>query len=257
MTVCQSRNVRHGGAPCELERIAALEEDHFWFLGRRRLIVDTLGDCLPAEARFLEIGCRTGSMATAIGARFPEMMIWASELDPDAIAVLGSTLPPEIRLVRMDARCIPFEDEFDAVGAFDVVEHIVEDETALAEIRRALRPGGAVVLTVPQHRWLWSALDEASGHARRYRRGELEAKLAEAGFRIVHSTSFVTLLLPLMFVSRRLGGRRLRSDGAGEFHPPPWLNRMLGRIMDIERRLIGAEVRLPFGGSRLVVARKD
>ncbi len=84
---------------------------------------------------------------------------------------------------------------------------------------------------------------------RRYRRGELEQKLAGAGFEVLHSTSFVALLSPFMLVSLRLG-----RDRDIEFHPPRRVNRLLGGIMDIERRLIGAGVRLWFGGSRLVVA---
>ena len=87
---------------------------------------------------------------------------------------------------------------------------------------------------------------------RRYRRGELGQKLAGTGFEILHSASFVALLLPFTLVSLCLG-----RDRDIEFHPPRWRNRLLGGIMDIERRLIGAGVRLPFADSRVVVARKS
>ena len=83
-----------------------------------------------------------------------------------------------------------------------MLEHIDEDEAALAAINRALRPGGGLIVTVPQHRWLWSETDRFSGHERRYTRRELRAKLAAAGFEPRLVTSFVSVLLPVMMASR-------------------------------------------------------
>lgn len=66
----------------------------------------------------------------------------------------------------MDARRIPFEGEFDVIGAFDVLEHIEEDERVLGQLNAALRSGGGIIATVPQHQWLWSEMDTVSGHRR-------------------------------------------------------------------------------------------
>jgi len=79
----------------------------------------------------------------------------------------------------------------------------------LAQVREALRDDGGVVITVPQHRFLWSAADEYAGHVRRYRRSELLARLAAAGFQPLLVTSFVSLLLPVMWAARARR-RRLR-----------------------------------------------
>ena len=102
----------------------------------------------------------------------------------------------------MDARCILFECEFDVVGTFDVLEHLVEDERALAQMFNAARPGGGLLVTVPQHRFLWSESDRFAMHQRRYSRTELRKKVESAGFQIERITSFNSLLLPLMILSR-------------------------------------------------------
>jgi hypothetical protein len=85
--------------------------------------------------------------------------------------------------------------------------HIVEDEVVLAEMHRACRHGGGIILTVRQHRWLWSGTDEVAHHVRRYQAGELRRKVEAAGFSLICSTSFMTLLLP-MLLAARLGPRR-------------------------------------------------
>jgi SAM-dependent methyltransferase len=164
-----------------------------------------------------------------------------------------------VTLVQMDARRIPAREEFDVTGAFNVDEHIREDEAVLAEIRAALKPAGGAIISVPQHPWLWSPADDAALHQRRYARGELEAKLERAGLRILHSTSFNTLLLPLMLASRtlmNLRARRTKPDALAEFNIALSLNRALSAVLRLEVELISAGMRWPLGGSRFVVAQR-
>jgi SAM-dependent methyltransferase len=159
--------------------------------------------------------------------------------------------------MQMDARAIPFQDEFDAVGAFDVLEHIEEDERTLAECRRALRPGGTLLVTVPQHPRLWSNADAYAHHVRRYTRRELTAKLARAGFELRRVTSFVTLLLPAMAVSRILERRSRRPfDPVVEHQRSARVAGPLEAVMRLETMLIRRGVSLPAGGSLLAVARR-
>ena len=120
----------------------------------------------------------------------------------------------------------------------------------------ACRPGGGIVLTVPQHEWLWSYRDVYAKHQRRYRRKDLLAKIAGAGFERTWTTSFVTLLLPTMAASR--AGQRLPEgfDPARELRVSRVANRVLGAVMAAERRMIAAGLSLPVGGSLLAVAHK-
>jgi SAM-dependent methyltransferase len=144
---------------------------------------------------------------------------------------------------------------FDVIGAFDVIEHIKEDEKVLANLARAIVPGGALLITVPQHRWLWSATDDYACHVRRYTRDELILKVVRAGMEVEYVSSFVSLLLPLMWLSR-LRAKKEVVDPMSEFKIPSWLNAGLEGVMNFERLLLRIGVRFPVGGSLLLVARK-
>jgi len=80
----------------------------------------------------------------------------------------------------MDARALPARNALDLVGAFDVIEHIVEDEAVLREVHAVLVNGGGFIAAVPQHPFLWSDLDDISGHVRRYTRPILVESVALA-----------------------------------------------------------------------------
>lgn len=236
--------------------LARLEEGYFWFEARNRLIVWAVKKFVPEVRTFLEIGCGTGYVLAGLAREFPRARLSGSEIFTAGLDFAARRVP-RATFMQMDARRIPFQTEFDAMGAFDVLEHIQEDAEVLAQMYDALRPGGHVFITVPQHPWLWSASDEHARHVRRYSANELHSKLRAAGFDIRLSTSFVSLLLPVMWVARFLN-RTAASDAdpAREFELPAVLNRAFYRIMSAELGLIGANVRFPVGGSRLVVARK-
>ena len=84
---------------------------------------------------------------------------------------------PNATLIQMDARRIPFRDEFDVIGDFDVREHVEEDDVVFGQMFRATKRGGGIMVTVPQHRFLWSAADVFGHHRRRYTGKELVKKV--------------------------------------------------------------------------------
>jgi SAM-dependent methyltransferase len=237
------------------EALARVESQHFWFASRSRLIVWALGRHFPRARHVLEVGCGTGNVLAALGRITPKPRLLGAEAHAAGLA-FAARRAGDAELVQMDARRIPFRDELDVIGAFDVIEHIDDDERVLGEMFAACRPGGGVMITVPQHEWLWSYRDEFAHHRRRYRRRDLLAKLAAAGFERPWSTSFVTLPLPLMALSR------LRQRGPETFDAEQELdlgrvtNGLLGALMAIERGLIRLGISLPLGGSLLVTAHK-
>ena len=251
--------IAHGASgydPAHFAELARLEAGNFWFRARNRLIAWAIGRYCGGARNFLEIGCGTGFVLAGIAAAFPAMKLAASEASAEGLAFAAARVPGA-SLMQMDARRIPFRDEFDAIGAFDVIEHIEDDRGVLLALREALVPGGGLILTVPQHPFLWSEYDVRAGHVRRYRARELRRKAAGAGLEIVRMTSFVTVLLPLMMLSR-LAQRRPRRDydPLAELRIAPWVNWPLEQALFLERVLIRAGVTLPAGGSLLVVARR-
>ena len=239
------------------KELAKLEAKNFWFRARNQFILWALGKYLPELKSFLEIGCGTGFVISGISKQFPEAMLFGSEYLEEGL-VYARQRVPTAKFTQMDARDIPFEAEFDAIGAFDVLEHIKEDETVLQQIYRALKPEGVVFITVPQHGWLWSTVDEYACHVRRYESNELHAKMLNAGFEIVRSTSFVSTLLPAMYLSRLLQKKKpdMRIDDIAGLRINPFVNKAFEWLLLAELTLVRVGISLPVGGSRLLVARK-
>lgn len=237
--------------------LAAIEAGNFWFMARNRLIVSTLQRYFPKARRILEIGCGTGFVLSALANAFPKSELTGSEIFSAGLAHADKRAPGA-DFLQMDARQLPFVAHFDVVGAFDVLEHIVEDQAVLAQIHQALRPGGGLILTVPQHPWLWSRQDESARHVRRYTAAELRRKVVAAGFSPLYETSFVSLLLPLMVLSRlRKNHTVAENDPMSELRIDRVANALLGSVMAVELGLIRLGMRFPVGGSRLLVAKRS
>lgn len=247
-----------GGFPrASFARLAALEDRNYWFQSRNRLIVWALRRHFPRMRSYLEVGCGTGCVLGAVENAFPEVTALGGEMHAAGLEQAARRVR-RARLLQMDAVRIPFRAAFDVIGCFDVLEHVPDDDQVLAQCHLALRTGGGLILTVPQHRFLWSAADEYAGHVRRYRRGEVLGRLAAAGFRPLLVTSFVSLLLPLMWAARARHPRvDERYDADAELDVGRLTNTVLGGVLNFERALIGLGARFPFGGSLLVAAQKS
>lgn len=234
--------------------LAQLEKGHFWFEARNRLLVWAVKHYFPHSRRLLEIGCGTGFVLQEFRSHLPAVDLYGSDLLVEGL-LFASQRVPTVELIQMDVRDIPYKQEFDVIGAFDVIEHIGEDDLALSQMYNAVKPGGGVIITVPQHRFLWSVVDHLSYHKRRYDRNDLINKVQRAGFQVIKTTSFVSLLLPAMLLKR---SRKTQDDENfdlyAEFKLDPFLNAVLSKVMDIEVALIRNSVSFRFGGSRLLIA---
>jgi len=245
-----------GGFPADaFEYLARIEQGHYWFESRNRLIVWAMRRYLPGARTLLEVGCGTGFALKGLHAAFPTLLLTASDALPGGLAIAGARVPAAT-FVQQDALALDAVEQFDVVCAFDVLEHIVEDEDVLARLFRAANPGGGALITVPQHPQLWSRTDTHAQHVRRYRRHELIARIRRAGFTPVRVTSFVSLLLPILAVSRWIEGRRPGRSSGREANVSPSVNHALRAVLSLERQAIKCGVSWPAGGSLLAVARK-
>jgi hypothetical protein len=117
------------------------------------------------------------------------------------------------------------------------------------------------MLTVPAHQYLWSYFDEAAHHCRRYSSREIRARLAEAGFQVEFMSEFMTCIFPIVWLLRKIGNRRPRSETARtlamrEFRVLPVINGLLTALLRLEVLWLNHGWRLPIGTSLIAVARK-
>lgn len=244
------------GFPADgFKQLVEVEANSFWFRSRNALILWALEQYSPEFTSLLEIGCGTGFVLKGIAEKFHNAKVTGSEIYSTGL-IYAARRSPTSKFVQLDARRLPYKDEFDVIAAFDVIEHIAEDSKVLENIHQALKSNGLCLITVPQHQWLWSAVDVEACHQRRYSASELHQKLVLAGFQVLKSTSFVTLLLPLMLLARLPSTLKNNSKASVGLGLSPTLDKVLAVIMSIERSLIRLGVTFPVGGSRLVIARK-
>ena len=241
--------------PDHFAKLYRLEARSFWFRGRSDLIEWALHRYFPHARDVLEVGCGNGYVLERMHAAFPRLRLTGTELYAEGLAFARQRLGGSATLLQADVTVLGVHGAFDVVGAFDVAEHIEDDRRVLDNLYAALRPGGGLLVTVPQHAWLWSATDEAAHHVRRYSRADLRARLVEAGFEIVRTTSFVSLLLPALWLARRRSSEGM-ADVEAELDLPPLVNGFGYAASRIEALLIRAGVDLPAGGSLLAIARK-
>lgn len=212
--------------PAEIDKLARLEQRHWWYAERRSILHRVLRDR------------RTGGWAADIGAaaggntRVLESLGWrtlALEYSETGAELARSR---GLRVSRADAHDLPLQDgSLGVVIALDVLEHLKDDNRAARELRRVLRPDGVLVVAVPADPALWSAHDDAVGHLRRYTDENLRALLTGAGFEIQRMWSWNVLLRPLVVL------RRKKSSGSDLEEVPAVLNAGLRAVVALERVL--------------------
>ncbi|MCI8210644.1 SAM-dependent methyltransferase [Pseudomonas sp. S25] len=237
------------------EILASAEANHWWFRARNRVILWALKKYAGSFKNFLEIGCGTAFVLEGVGKAFPSAELHGSEYFEEGLVHARKRLP-NAQFKQLDATAMSEESRYDVIGAFDVVEHIEQDELTLKNLVSALKPGGTLMVSVPQHQWLWSHTDEIACHVRRYSRSEMISKIKATGLDVLYATSFVSLLVPVMWLSRKQSQARHDDDPQAELKIPHWLNSALEMVMKVEFLLIRAGVSLPVGGSLIVIARK-
>jgi len=235
------------------DRMAELDQHHWWFTARRQILDSVIRRIVrpPAAARILELGCGTGHNLEMLGVFGT---IEASELDDHARDLATRRLGRAIEQAALpDLSRFP-ADSYDLIALLDVLEHVTDDKGSLAAIHSRLKPGGALLLTVPANPWMWSAHDVAHHHHRRYRKADLARLARDAGFDIDLLSPFNTMLFPLIAGIRAINKVR-GHDSADDALPPRLVNRMLDRLFGIEAGLIG-RLPFPFGVSLVAVLRR-
>lgn len=240
----------------EYQRMFELEENYWWFVGKRRVVSSILKDFPTPKSRLrlLDVGCGTGANLKMLN-----QLGWAVGMDYISAALQFCQSRGLRGLIQMNAESQGLKsDQFDIILALDLLEHLANDQMALSEFHRICAPGGRVLITVPAHPSLWSEHDEALEHKRRYTKVELRKKVEEAGFRILLLSYYNAFLyLPIVLV-RFLQSRFKPRQGHPEttyLEPPRLLNQTLASIFGLEGRIL-KYTNLPCGLSLICVAQK-
>jgi SAM-dependent methyltransferase len=236
----------------EYDRLRDAEDRMWWFAAvHANLLV--LYRRLARAGRLLDAGCGTGGLLARLAREIPDAT--AIGLDANQTACRWASEKSARPVCAGSVDAMPFGDAaFAAIVSVDVLCHRGVDETrALLEFRRCLAAGGILILNLPAYRWLMSRHDAAVYNARRYTRGEVVRLLRAAGFRPIFASYWNMILFPMMVVTRKL----LPSGAGSDVRPQPAIVEAVCRAATtVERGLMRARIRLPFGGSVLAIAAK-
>lgn len=235
------------------DRMAELDQDHWWFLARRRILEALIKRvvCPPQKAKLLEVGCGTGHNLAMLG-KFGK--VEASELDRCARALASKRLGGKVKEAKLPDLTMFERNGYDLIALLDVLEHVPDDLASLRAIHMRLKPGGALLLTVPANKWMWSAHDAAHHHFRRYTRKRLKELFLRSGLEVQLLSYFNTLLFPPIALARLIG-KITRRESADDRLPRAAVNAVLNRVFGLEAGLIG-RLPMPFGVSLVAVVRR-
>ncbi|MFC1881664.1 class I SAM-dependent methyltransferase [Thermodesulfobacteriota bacterium] len=238
--------------------LSDFEENSFWFEHRASVILWAYRIFFAKSESFLEVGCGSGRILCSLSSKFPDISLYGADILPQGLA-LARNRCTDATFFQMDARSMPFINEFDVIGAFDVLEHISEDERFLSQLYQAVKPGGGILLTVPQYQWIWSKEDELMTHVRRYSKRNLFQKVSQAGFHYLWSSSIFCLVFPAIVFKRKLmplcGAKKIEFENV--ISTPKLLNLFFRALCRFEFSLLETVNRIPFGGSLILAARKE
>jgi SAM-dependent methyltransferase len=235
------------------DQMAELDSRHWWFTARHRILEGIIERIVkpPRDARILELGAGTGHNFSML-ARFGR--VEASELDQGARRLASERLGRAVVEAALPDLSMFPAAAYDLIALLDVLEHVPDDRASLASIKDRLKPGGALLLTVPINPWMWSAHDVAHHHHRRYRKREIRRLALDAGYDIELLSPFNSLLFPPI-AAVRLVGKLTGKDDSDDAMPSAPVNKVLDLIFGLERELVG-RVPLPFGVSLVAVLRR-
>ncbi len=242
-----------------LETFFEVEEKHWWWIGRKNIIKSLLNSKGTGSKNIiLDAGCGTGSNII-----FFNQFGRTYGIDISSVATKFCRTRGIKNVVTGDVSKLPYKSNFfDIVSCMDVLEHIENEEKAIKEIFRVLKPGGALILTVPALPFLFSKHDNAQGHFRRYNRNYLRKILVLSGFEEGRITYFNTILsFPIIIF--RLLSRLGPFSGLADFdakinydvYKAQGFNQLLASIFSLEAKIL-KKTDMPFGVSLVAFYKK-
>jgi ubiquinone/menaquinone biosynthesis C-methylase UbiE len=238
----------------EYARIAAAEDEHWWYRNTRALMAKLLQPWLGSDQRILDAGCGPGGNGAWLAQHGRVVGVDPARQALEFVRTRRSTTSP----VQASAERLPFDDAaFDVAVGITLLYTVQDHVAALGELARVLRAGGALLLLEPAFPSLRRAHDVTVHGLRRYRRDELAGLAERSGLRVRRATYAYSFLAPPAAVLARLERRRSRSGrDTGSDVERHALDRAFAPLARSERRWL-ARHDLPVGTSVVVVATRD
>lgn len=235
--------------------MAEREQTYWWHVGRLAIIDEMLGKLFPdKDARILNVGCGTGGTIDVIEKYSREVV--NIDVSDEAIKFMKKA---GYIARKVGTGKLPFKaEEFDAVVAFDVLEHIEDEDLALSEWNRILKKDGIVFITVPAYKWLWSGHDESLFHFRRYTATRLRTLVKNHRFNVVKCAYMIVFSTPLVAGFRLLHKIRKSKDVTEEtsyVQLPSVVNQSFIGLLKVESKA-QRYINFPFGTSVIGIFRK-
>jgi SAM-dependent methyltransferase len=235
-----------------------LERNHWWFVAREKILSNYIHKLLHLEKlphtnlNILNVGCGPGRSSEYLS-KFGRV----TSIEYDKFCCEFASEKTGLEIINGSITALPFKNNtFDLVCAFDVIEHVEDDQLAVNELKRVTKNNALVLITVPAFMSLWSHHDVINHHFKRYKIKEVNQLFDSTNDgNKVFDTYFNTLLFsPIYFFRKisnllKLGEKRKGSGSDFEAFKPGVLNTILYKIMHFESSIINRKIRFPFGVS--------
>ncbi len=225
------------------------ERNHWWFLARLKILEAMIAKISENKPfKILNIGIATGATSEMLQ-KYGE--VTSVEYDQDCVDFVNEVV--KIPVMHGSILELPFKDSsFDIVCAFDVIEHIEDDQKGVDEMMRVCKQDAHIFVTVPAYMSLWSDHDIINHHFRRYTIAQLKSLFKKSG-KIIFSSYFNSIFFIPIFFARKLANllKSKNEPPKSDFKKfnPGLLNNLMYRIFLMERSLLKATVKFPFGVS--------
>lgn len=243
-----------------------LERQHWWFVAREKIISNYIKKLITSknlsnqDLKILNVGCGPGRSSQYLS-KFGHVV----SIEYDKYCCEFASEKTGLEIINGSITELPFDDNsFDLVCAFDVIEHVEDDQLAVQEMKRVAKENGVLFITVPAFMSLWSHHDVINHHFRRYKLNQVKNLFSEGNNgKMIFSSYFNFFLFPPIYIFRRLsnllksGKNRSGSGSDFEAFKPGILNAVLQKIMFFESKFINRNITLPFGVSILYTWKKN
>lgn len=267
LPACQGHYDQDPGMDARQQELhSRMEDEHWWFLGKRHIVRTLIGSLLPPDGKSLvvDVGCGPGGNIGALADSYEAAGI---DTSPDAIALARQRFPG-VRFWQGQLAEVPAE--FDRGASLylltDVLEHVADDFLFLSTLLARCQVGAHVLVTVPANDALWSRHDEVLGHYRRYRDSQLQLVWQDLPVTPLLLSYYNSRLYPVIRLIRLLNRHHRTSfgDHGTDLHLPSRpVNRALAALFAAEAKVLEAclegrrSAGYRFGASLIAVLRVD